>query len=194
VTNGTAGLRGVNTKTQFSSGRAGFTSWHPSRNFIAFSMNRFEMLFYSAGAEPRAVFDAAADVAVFDLQKNTVASTPDLRQNNRIETMPEWAPDGRSLFFCSGPQLPETQYRDVRCDLMRIGFDPAACAWGKLDTVLTAQKAGGSVLQPRCSPDGRFVLVTVADYSDFPIDKTGARLCLYDLASSSLRRVWPANG
>jgi hypothetical protein len=193
LTNGATGLRGVDTKTQFSSGKAGFTSWHPSRNFIAFSMNRFEMLFYSAGAEPRAVFDAAADIAVFDIRKNAVTGTPELWHKDRIETMPEWAPDGRSLYFCSGPQLPEKQYRDVRCSLLRIGFDPASGAWGAVDTVLTAQKAGGSVLQPRCSPDGRFILVTVADYGDFPIDKAGARLCLYDIAAAALRRVWPAN-
>jgi hypothetical protein len=186
---GAHGLRAVNTKTQFSSGKVGFTSWHPAQDIIAFSMNRFEMLFYSTGTEPRAVFDAAADVAIFDMQKNIVTSTPELRRNDRIETMPEWSSDGRSLYFCSAPQLPEKQYRDVRCDLMRIAFDPATHAWGRLDTVLTAEKAGGSVLQPRCSPDGRFILVTVADYSDFPIDKAGARLCLFDIASSSVYSI-----
>jgi hypothetical protein len=188
---GTRGLHAVNTKTQFSSGKVGFTSWHPSHDIIAFSMNRFEMLFYSAGAEPRAVFDAAADVAIFDIQKNIVTSTPELRRSDRIETMPEWSSDGRSLYFCSAPQLPEKQYRDVRCDLMRIAFDPATYTWGRLDTVLTAEKAGGSVLQPRSSPNGRFLLVTIADYSDFPIDKAGARLCLFDIAASSLYRIGP---
>jgi hypothetical protein len=180
---------GVNTKTAFSSGKAGFTSWHPDKDLIAFSMNRFEMLFYSCGIEPRAVFDGAGDIAVYDITNNTVTSAPELHQSNRIETMPEWSRDGRWLYYCSAPQLPEQQYKNIRCDLMRIAYDPELRTWGTMDTVITAEKAGGSVLQPRCSPDGRFILVTVADFSDFPIDKAGSRLCIFECGSGSLTKV-----
>jgi hypothetical protein len=101
--------------------------------------------------------------------------------------MPEWSRDGRWLYFCSAPQLPEKEYRTVRCDLMRIGFDPQTRCWGALDTVLLARDAGGSVLQPRWSPDGRFLLVNVSPYGDFPIDKAGTRLCIFDPRLRRLR-------
>ena len=185
--NGKSNLRAVNTKTAFSTGKAGFTSWHPSKDLLAFSMNRFEMLFNSAGSEPRGVFDVAGDVALFDYARNKVINCPDLSQKDRIETMPEWSKDGRFLYFCSAPQQPEKQYREIRCDLMRIAFDPATRQWGLLDTVLAARKAGGSVLQPKCSPDGLSLLVTIAVYSDFPIDKVGSRLGLIDIKTSALR-------
>jgi hypothetical protein len=70
---------------------------------------------------------------------------------------------------------------------MRIAFDPVTRQWGLLDTVLTAQKAGGSILQPKCSPDGLSLLVSIAPYSDFPIDKVGSRLGLIDIKTSALR-------
>jgi hypothetical protein len=187
ITNDKYELRAVNTKTPFSSGKVGFTSWHPDGTMIAFSMNRFEMLYYSAGAEPRAVFDGAADMALFDVAKNEISSSPELSRKDRIKTMPEWSRDGRFLYFCSAEKLPESRFRDIRCDLMRIGFDPQARTFGRLDTVLTAQQAGGSVLQPRMSPDGRFILVNIARYGDFPIDKAGTRLGIIDVTTSALR-------
>jgi hypothetical protein len=189
LTKGNYALRAVNTKAPYSSGKVGFTCWHPNGALLAFTMNRFEMLFYTAGVEPRAVFDGAADVALYDIAKNEISSCPDLSGKDRIETMPEWSRDGRFLYFCSAARLPEKQYRELRCDLMRIAFDPAAKAWGKPDTVLTADRAGGSVLQPRMSPDGRFILVNIAEYGDFPVDKVGTRLGLVDVKASGLRVI-----
>jgi len=187
VMNGVNILRAINTKTAFSTGRAGFTSWHPNKDILAFSMNKFEMLFNSAGKEPREVFDAGADIALFDYARNTVIKCPDMSRQDRIETMPEWSKDGKFLYFCGGPQLPEKQRREIQCDLLRIAFDPETRQWGRLDTVVIAQKAGGSVLQPKCSPDGLSLLVTIAPYGDFPIDKVGGRLGLIDIKTSALR-------
>jgi|WetSurMetagenome_2_1015567.scaffolds.fasta_scaffold00234_9 hypothetical protein len=182
---GRFGLRAVNTATAFSSGKVGLTSWHPGGNLVAFTMNRFEMTFLTAGTEPRQVFDAAADIALYDNASNEISTCPALSRKDRIETMPEWSRDGRSLYFCSAPQLPESQYRSLACDLMRIAFDPKTGAWGAVDTVLTAVRAGGSVLQPRTSPDGRFILVNVSPYGDFPVDKDGTRLALLNLQTGS---------
>jgi Tol biopolymer transport system component len=158
---------------------------------IAFSMNRFEMLYNSSGAEPRAVFDGSADVALFDARTNEISTCPELSRKDRIETMPGWSGDGRFLYFCSAEKLPENRFHDLRCDLMRIEFDPHTKTFGRLDTVLTATQAGGSVLQPRMSPNGRFILVNISPYGDFPIDKAGTRLAIIDVATSALRTLDP---
>jgi hypothetical protein len=179
-------LFAVNTKSAVSTGRVGFTSWHPHENLIAFTMNNFKMFFSSAGHEPREVFDAASDVALYDCAHNKITSVPALSRQDRIETMPEWSSDGCFLYVSVSPQLPKQQLREIRCDLLRIAFDARELAWGTLDTVMTAQKAGGSILQPRCSPDGRYILVNIAGYGDFPIDKEATRLGVIDLQSSSL--------
>ncbi|UCC23490.1 MAG: hypothetical protein JSW23_05415, partial [Planctomycetota bacterium] len=54
----------VNTRTQFTPGRAGFTSWHPNGSVIAFSINSFEMFFHTAAVEVRDVFSHASDLAL----------------------------------------------------------------------------------------------------------------------------------
>jgi hypothetical protein len=72
---------------------------------------------------------------------------------------------------------------------MRIAFDTISGTWGKCDTILTAHEAGGSIVQPRCSPDGRYLLVAIAAYSDFPIDKAGTCLGLIDLSDGLFRKI-----
>lgn len=180
-------LKAINTKTPFSTGKAGFVSWHPEKDLLAFTMNRFQMFFNAAGLEPREVFDAEASIALYDYARNTVIHCPDLSKMDRLQTFPSWSKDGRHLYFCSAPRLPEARCREIRCDLMRMAFDPAEMKRGVCDTVLTAIQAGGSVLQPECSPDGRSLLVTLAPYGDFPIDKVCGRLALVDLKTSSIR-------
>jgi hypothetical protein len=186
---GTRGLSAVSTRTAFSNGKAGFTSWHPRQDIIAFSLNNYRMLMHTSAMETRDVFDSASDVAVYDAKRQEVFSAADLSRPDRIETTPEWSRDGRFLYFCSAPQLAAERYRDIRCDLMRIAFDPATRAWGKLDTVLTAAQAGGSIVQPRFSPDGRYCLVSVTDYGDFPIDITGSDLGIIDVRTGGFRKL-----
>jgi hypothetical protein len=191
---GKTGLSAVRLKTEFSHGRAGFTSWHPQKNLIAFSLNNYRMLMHTAAVETRDVFDSASDVAVYDIDKNEVSTCgSNLARNDRIETSPEWSKDGQYLYFCSAPQLPPERFREVRCDLMRIAFNPATAAWGRLDTVLTAREAGGSIVQPRFSPDGRFCLVTISGYGDFPIDKAVSALWIIDM-KSMVRKKLEATG
>jgi dipeptidyl aminopeptidase/acylaminoacyl peptidase len=179
----------VNIRTPLASGKAGFTAWHPSGRVIAFSVNEFTMLYHLAAAEVRDVFDQAGDLALYLVESNQVAGTGKIAQRDRIETFPEWSPDGRYLYFCSAPQMPTEHYREVRCDLMRIRYDMDSGQWGDLETVLTAQGVGGSIAQPRFSPDGRFVLFNVSEYSDFPIHQARCDLHLLDVESGKQRRL-----
>jgi hypothetical protein len=182
-------LRAINTRSAFSSGRAGVSAWHPFRNIVAFSLNRFAMKFGLSDLEPREVFDGGSDIAVCSLDKNAIATAPDLSRKDCIEAWPEWSKDGRYLYFCSGPQLPDDRFREIQCDLMRIAFDPSTETWGKLDTVTTSQTAHGSIVQPRISPDGRLIQVNIVDYGDFPIDKPSSDLALIDSETGAFTRL-----
>lgn len=193
IKEGRTDLAAINTKSKFCSGKVGFTAFHPTLDIIAFSLNKYEMLFYSAGVEPRAVFDASGDVALFDMGKNRVSPIPEFSRSDRIETMPEWSHDGTRLYVCSGPQLSEKHYREIQCDLLCVEFDPQAGKWGRVDTILSAEKAGGSILQPRCSPDGRYILVNISEYGGFPVDKAGSRLGLFDLENRSFSIITSAS-
>jgi Tol biopolymer transport system component len=117
-----------------------------------------------------------------------------------METQPDWAPDGRHLYFASAPQITfsdtftsERRYRDVRYDLMRVEYDPASGQWGKAEPVLTAAEAGGSLSGPKVSPDGRFLLFVMLDFGYFSLYSREADLYLMDLATRSYRRLDEVN-
>ena len=179
----------VNTRTQFTPGRVGFTSWHPNGRVIAFSINSFEMFFHTAAIEVRDVFSHASDLALYLVDSNRVLSTSSITKPDRLETFPEFSPDGRYLYFCSAPRLPVERYREVRCDLMRISYDPKTQKWGELKTVLSADKVQGSITQPRFSPDGRFLLFNVSEYSTFPIHQAKSDLYMMETDTGQFHKL-----
>jgi len=179
----------VNTQTAVTPGKVGFASWHPNGGVIAFSINKYSMLYHTTAQEVRDVFDNAADLALYLVDSGQVISTGGITKTNRMETFPEWSRDGRYLYFCSSPLLPDKRYNEVRCDLMRISYDCKTRKWGILETILTAQQVNGSITQPRFSPDGRFLLFNVSEYSDFPIHQAKSDLYLMDTVSGRHRRL-----
>jgi len=179
----------VNTRTKVTSGKVGFASWHPNGQIIAFSTNKYRMLYHSTAQEVRDVFDNAADLALYLVDSKQVISTGKITKPDRMETFPEWSGDGRYLYFCSAPQLSAEQHSQVRCDLMRISYDCKTKEWGPLETILPAQQVNGSITQPRFSPDGRFLLFNVSQYSDFPIHQAKSDLYLMETETGRYRRL-----
>jgi hypothetical protein len=179
----------VNTQTKFTPGKVGFTAWHPNGRIIAFSINKFEMFFHTAAVEVRDVLSHASDLALYMVDSHKVLSTGKITKPDRMETFPEFSPDGRYLYFCSAPQVPIERYREVRGDLMRISYDVETQKWGELETVLSAADVNGSITQPRFSPDGRFLLFNVSEYSVFPIHQAKCDLYLMDMETGSYRRL-----
>ncbi len=191
------GMRKVDTSTDFN--KAGsYPAWHPDGGLIAFSANSLTMFFHSRG-ESRDVLDAKSDIVVYDIGRNRVTSAAGLADPERLETFPCWAPDGRVLYFCAADRLEryvgirygreDLFWETIRYDLMRIAYDPETGAWGVPETVLSARQAGGSVTEPRVSPDGRFLMFTLADYGNFPVYLESADLHLLDLRTGSTKRL-----
>jgi Tol biopolymer transport system component len=182
-------VNAVNTKTAVTPGKCGFTAIHPNGKIIAFTLNKFSMLTHLAGDEVREVFDHAADLALYLVDDNQVLSTSKITKPDRIETFPAWSPDGKYLYFCSATQFPPEKYNEVLCDLMRISYDPKTNKWGDLETVLPARKINRSFTQPRFSPNGKYILLSVSDYSDFPIHMVKSDLYLLESATGECRKM-----
>lgn len=178
----------VDTRTSFNASPAAYTSWHPSERLVAFSVNKLSLFFHTAG-ETRDVFDGASDLAIYWLDGNELTTTAEISRPDSLETWPNWSPDGRTLYFCRAPKLPIERFREVRYDLMRIPFDVETRAWGQLETVLAAGRTGLSINQPRVSPDGRFLLCTMAAYGNFPVFLSSSDLYLLDLQTGQYRRL-----
>jgi len=168
----------------------GYASWHPSGKILVYTGMKVAMFLHSAGEEVRDVIDLDSLLAYYDTGSHQLKTAPDLAQKDRLETYPTWSPDGRFLYFCSAPltwtrrnAIPD-RYSEIRYDLMRIAYDPNADVWGQAETVLAAKDIGRSVLLPRISPDGRWLLVSACDYGCFPVYRKSSDLYLIDLEAA----------
>src|SRR3990172_3486380 len=183
----------VNTATKLTKAGA-YPSWHPNGRIIAYSINQLEMFFHATG-EPRDVLDRGADLILYNIETNTVTTSPLISDRERMESFPAWSPDGHTLYFCSSPKFesyiegPTYHHDQVLYDLMRIPYRPENGTWGELETVLAAAKTGKSISMPRISPDGRYLLFCMAKYGNMPVYMPDGDLFLLDLNDNEYRAV-----
>lgn len=164
---------------------------HPSGRYGVFSSNFIIPTFHSHDQRRLEVYDTTSGlhVADFDGRRMTTlcgdSLTPALTDSLLLVTFPSFSADGKSIYFCAAsmPQggadslihtIGQLQY-----SLCRIGFDASSGTFGhRIDTLYDAQRQGGSVSFPKCSPDGRYLLFTQSAYGTFPIWHREARLQL----------------
>ena len=88
--------------------------------------------------------------------------------------LPDLVAGRRNLYFCSAPRTwtaarSPSEYGQVRYDLRRVPYDANQGVWGEAEMVLAAADTGKSILLPRISPDGRWLLFSMCDYGCFPV-------------------------
>lgn len=168
-----------------------YPSWHPSGQYVAFSVNATRQSFHVADPNRIEVFDSASDVVAYDTRRHLIASCDLLSSPDSFETFPTFAPDGRTLYFCSARAVDSLPFtcRDVRYDLCSIAFDPDNMTFGNtVDTLCKVSDKGHSISFPRISPDGKYLAFTLHGYGNFSIWHNDADLCMIDLTD---RRVFP---
>jgi hypothetical protein len=185
--NGT--LQMLNTGTQFTMSSCVYPSWHPHGDIIAFSVNKIKQKFHSSGNKSQTVIDRASDLVLYDIKKNMITTSPKV-STGRLENLPNWSPDGKYLYFISGPKydenVPDTL---IRYDLMRISYDINTNEWGEVDTVLLSENTGKSITFPEVSPDGKYLLFCMTDYGYFSIYSPSSDLYLMDLKSFEYKKL-----
>jgi hypothetical protein len=176
--------------------RFGYTAWHPSGQAAAYSINTVAQFYHSAGAEARDVIDLDSALGYYLVRTDNVKLVPGAADKRRLETYPAWSPDGRYLYYCSAPMLwedhnvvPPARYAEVKYDLMRIGYDLATDKWGDPELMLSSRETNLSILQPRVSPDGRFLLFCMCSYGCFPVYQPSSDLYMMDLGSRKYTRL-----
>ena len=170
-----------------------YFGFSPSGRYITYSTQRIIPAFHSLPSKRLEVYDAESNVYVADMQEHHIISSPFLTDSLKYETFPTFSPDGKYIYYCLADSvalprdIKKLQYR-----LVRIPFDEATATIGsKVDTLVgnvavPQQQTKRSVCHPRLSPDGRYILYTVADYGTFPIWHPEADLQLMDLQTGAI--------
>jgi len=185
----------LNTKTQKTISNFVYPYWHPSGNYIAYSVNSTHQVFHAAKGKRVEVVDGASDVLVYDIKKNQPISSLKLMSDSIFETFPSFSPDGRWLYFCSAKhkKMPE-EFNKVKYNLCRIAFNPENGTFGEqIDTLFNATALNKSVTFPRPSPDGKYIMFTLIDYGNFSIWHKEADLYLFDVKTGTCRPITEVN-
>lgn len=186
----------LNTKTDSTISALVYPYWHPSGEYVAFSVNKTFQSFHNHDANRIEVYDEASDVVVYNVKTHQIAWSPLTKAKDRFETFPTFSPDGKWLYFCSAEAvtpMPD-KYREARYGLYRIAFNAEDMSFGdSLECVYDAPAEGFSVSFPRISPDGRFLCFTRHGYGNFSIWHKDSDLWLADLKDGSVRPMENVN-
>ena len=186
----------LNTKTDSTISALVYPYWHPSGDYVAFSVNKTFQSFHNHDANRIEVYDEASDVVVYNVKTHQIAWSPLTKAEDRFETFPTFSPDGKWLYFCSAEAvtpMPD-KYREARYGLYRIAFNAEDMSFGdSLECVYDAPAEGFSVSFPRISPDGRFLCFTRHGYGNFSIWHKDSDLWLADLKDGSVRPMENVN-
>jgi len=186
-------LRKLNLKTDGMVSSSVYYGFSPSGRYLVFSTNVIVPAFHSDPAKRLEVFDSASDIYVADLQDHTILHTPLLADTAAFETFPTFSPDGKYIYFCRAPQAGRVE--DLQYDLCRIAFNEQTGKTGTgIEHLVIAEKGKKqSVCHPKVSPDGQYILYTVADYGTFPIWHPEADLQLLNLRTGAIDTLAAVN-
>ena len=161
-----------------------YFGFSPSGRYITYSTQKIIPAFHSDPSKRLEVYDATSNVFVADMEQQRIISSPLLSDSLKFETFPTFSPDGKYIYYCAADSVSlPTDIKSLQYRLVRIPFDETSGTIGnQVDTLATTS----SVCHPRISPDGRFLLYTVADYGTFPIWHPEADLQMMNLQTGTI--------
>ncbi len=179
-----------------------YPAWHPTLNYIVYSTDKTYQSFHTTDPNKVEVYDVESDLIAFDIDKNEVTNLEN--DSTEFEVFPCWAPDGKTLYYCSAhferekpssSKLAEviSRYSDLKYNIYKKSFDPSTKRFGPRELVYDAAANNQSATLPRVSPDGRFLILTVGEYGCFHIWHHDADLYLLDLMSGEIRPMEEVN-
>ena len=172
-----------------------YPSWHPTLPLIAYSTNKTMQSFHTSDINKIEVLDSESDLILYDVEHHEVGKIS--HEPDELEIFPFWAPDGKTLYFCSAHfeyendtvDLSEITMRakEVKYNIYRMAFDPAAKTFGPRELVFDAAAEGKSATLPRIPPDGRWLLFTLGEWGCFHIWHRDADLWMIDLQNGEAK-------
>ena len=189
-------VKKLNTKTPATIGNMQYPFWHPTGKYIVASVNATWQSYYYHSQDRVEVYDTVSDVLVYDMENLEVFTNEQLSSADSWETFPTFSPDGKSLYFCTAEAIDSVEHHieQLKYRLCRVDFDADSKKIGsKVDTLFNAKTTGMSVSHPRISPNGRWMVVCLMKYGNFPATKKDADLYIIDLTSGQMQPLEEVN-
>ena len=191
-------VRKINMKNDSILSAGVYPAWHPELPLIVYSTNITHQSFHTTDPNKIEVYDTASDLIAYDVTRNEVTNIEN--DPNEFEVFPFWAPDGKTLYYCSAhfehSDTTTAKYMTVEqlkrsnqifYNIYRKSFDPATMDFGPRELVFAADTLGRSATLPRISPDGRYLMFALAEYGVFHIWHRDADLWMLDLSTGEAR-------
>lgn len=152
---------------------------HPGGRWGVFSTNVIMPSFHTLGSMRFEVYDRVSDLCVADFDSREMLTQPEFTRGDKFETFPCFNADGTEVYYCCADtvSLPE-KIHELQYSLWKAPFDNSN---GKIGEAVKVEGPTGSVCHPKCSPDGRWILYTVAGYGTFPLWHRECSLEMMDL-------------
>lgn len=186
-------LKKVNMKNDSILSAGVYPAWHPWLNLIVYSTDKTHQNFHTTHSDKIEVYDAASDIIAYDVEKGEVTNLEN--DTTEFEVFPAWAPDGRTLYYCSAHFDRDSsvsrvsdiinRYQELKYNIYKKSFDPDTRQFGSHELVFSADSLDKSAVLPRISPDGRFLVFTLATYGYFHIWHHDADLWMMDLQTGA---------
>ena len=187
-------LEKVDIKSMEPYKHGSYNMWHPSGRYIAFTSNATHQSFYAQSRDKIEVYDLWSDLIIYDVEQHRVISDSRFLTEDQHEIFPAFSPDGKWLYFSTAlPVDMPKEYQKMHYSIVRVPFNENDASLGEVDTLYSAYERGGTALMPRISPDGRYMLYTVAECGAFNLYHVESDFQMMDLETRQLVDTAPLN-
>ena len=179
-----------------------YPAWHPWLKLIVYSTDKTYQNFHTTDRNKIEVYDTQSDLIAYDIDRGEVTNLE--RDSTELEVFPAWAPDGKTLYYCSAhferQDTTVTRNREIvrrsrqlKYNIYRKAFDPETMTFGPRELVFRADSLDRSATLPRISPDGRYLMFSMGEYGVFHIWHHDADLWMLDLQTGQARPATELN-
>ena len=195
-------LKKVNMRNDSILSAGVYPAWHPWLNLIVYATDKTSQSFHTTNPNKVEVYDEDSDIIAYYVDTDEVTNLENSK--TEFEVFPAWAPDGKTLYYCSAhferqdttiKKVSEViaRYNELKYSIYRKSFDPKTRQFGPRELVFDAAAIDSSATFPRISPDGRYLLFTMGHYGYFHIWHHDADLWLMDLTNNTARPFTEVN-
>ena len=195
-------LKKVNMKNDSILSAGVYPAWHPWLKLIVYSTDQTHQNFHTISRNKVEVYDSQSDLIAYNIESGEVTNIE--KRDDELEVFPAWAPDGKTLYYSSAHFIRNDSTKDLTADVVanydnlhyniyKKSFDPETMQFGPRELVFAADSMNQSAALPRVSPDGRWLVFTMAKFGHFHIWHHDADLWMMDLQTGTAQPMTAVN-